>query len=126
MRTEQLDAGTEDGVRPSWVDYLRVARPDHWFKNVFMLAGVAAALIYTHRTPDVVLLGYVVLAFWATCCVASFNYIINEILDAPTDLHHPRKKYRPIPAGRVKIGWLMVLAVLFLLCGLGIAASLYT
>ena len=31
-------------------------------------------------------------ALAATCCLASCNYVINEILDAPTDLRHPVKR----------------------------------
>jgi 4-hydroxybenzoate polyprenyltransferase len=42
-------------------------------------------------------------ALAATCLVASSNYVINEILDAPTDVHHPVKRHRPIPSGRVKL-----------------------
>jgi 4-hydroxybenzoate polyprenyltransferase len=43
------------------------------------------------------------LAVAATCLVASSNYVINEILDAPTDKVHPQKKFRPIPSGNVNI-----------------------
>jgi len=39
--------------------------------------------------------------FLATCLVASSNYTINEILDAPMDAMHPVKRYRPVPSGRV-------------------------
>jgi len=35
------------------------------------------------------------------CLTASANYVINEIMDAETDKHHPKKKHRPIPSGRV-------------------------
>jgi len=109
----------------TWWDYFRVARPDHWFKNVFMLAGVAAAVIYTHAAVTLELVGMVLLAFWATCCVASFNYIINEILDAPSDLSHPKKRHRPIPSGRVRIPPLQALALAFLACGLVIGWTMF-
>ena len=42
------------------------------------------------------------LAVLATCLVASSNYVLNELLDAPTDSLHPEKRYRPVPSGRVK------------------------
>jgi 4-hydroxybenzoate polyprenyltransferase len=42
-------------------------------------------------------------AVFATCLIASSNYVLNEILDAPTDRSHPVKKHRPIPSGRVKL-----------------------
>lgn len=81
--------------------YASIARPDHWFKNVFMLLGVLLAAFYH---PDVVgwgALAKVVWAFAATCLIASSNYVINEILDAPRDRNHPVKRLRPIPSGRV-------------------------
>ena len=28
----------------AWVPYVKIARPDHWFKNVFMFPGVAVAV----------------------------------------------------------------------------------
>src|SRR4029077_6339435 len=75
----------------------------HWCKNVFMALGVVLAY-FCH--PD--LFGtwaplQIALAVLATCLVASSNYVINEILDAPTDLSHPVKHARPIPSGRVKL-----------------------
>ena len=51
------------------------------------------------------------------CLIASSYYVINEILDAPSDKHHPEKKHRPIPSGRVKIQiayaeWLVLMVLL--------------
>jgi len=109
-----------------WRDYLAVARPDHWFKNLFMVAGTAAAVVYTRRPMTVALLGTLALAFAATCCIASFNYIINEILDARTDRNHPRKRHRPIPSGRVRLGPLFVLAGGFLGAGLAIGLGWFS
>jgi decaprenyl-phosphate phosphoribosyltransferase len=86
-------------VRP----YVDIARPDHWFKNGFMLLGVILALSYQ---PDALAGG----GWWrltagilATCLVASSNYVLNEILDARHDRHHPLKRSRPIPAGLVNV-----------------------
>ena len=102
-------------------DYVSIARPDHWFKNVFMLFGIVLAFFYQ---PDAVANWNPLLLVWAfltTCLVASSNYVINEILDAPTDRSHPVKHQRPIPSGRVKLPlayleWLVLGAI-----GLGMA-----
>lgn len=83
--------------------YVQIARPDHWFKNVFMLIGLLLAWLYAPLELSQFDVG---LLFWglvSVCLVASSNYVINEILDAPTDLDHPVKRHRPIPAGRVQI-----------------------
>src|SRR5437588_11349906 len=84
--------------------YLSIARPDHWCKNVFMALGVVLAY-FCH--PEGLGLGALAAVLWAvatTCLVASSNYVLNEILDAPTDRSHPVKRHRPIPAGQVHLG----------------------
>ena len=87
------------GIRP----YLAIARPDHWFKNVFMAPGRAAGLLLPPRAVRAATLGSLLWAVLTTCLIASSNYVLNEILDAPTDLSHPVKRNRPIPSGRVRL-----------------------
>jgi 4-hydroxybenzoate polyprenyltransferase len=102
--------------------YAAIARPDHWFKNVFMVLGVLLAAFYQPGLlrPEVIppILGAVV----ASCLIASSNYALNEILDAPTDRRHPTKWRRPVPSGRVRLPlayaeWLALAAL-----GLAVAA----
>lgn len=93
--------------------YIQIARPDHWFKNVFMLPGIVFAIFYTPQWYSLEIYSKLVIGFIATCLIASSNYILNEILDAPKDKLHPVKKNRPIPAGQVNIliayfEWLIV------------------
>lgn len=88
-----------------WADYVSIARPDHWFKNVFMLFGIVLAFFYQPGAVANLNPLLLVWAFLATCLVASSNYVINEILDAATDRSHPVKHRRPIPSGRVKLPW---------------------
>jgi 4-hydroxybenzoate polyprenyltransferase len=83
--------------------YIEIARPDHWFKNVFMLFGVMLAYFYVASELSLLSPLTLILAFAATCLIASSNYVINEVLDAATDRSHPIKKNRPIPAGQVKL-----------------------
>ena len=87
----------------NFVPYFKIARFDHWFKNVFMIPGVIVAL---YAQPDLFTFPVVlklILALLATGFVASSNYVINEVLDAPFDALHPVKKDRPIPCGLVNI-----------------------
>lgn len=68
-----------------------------------MLGGVVLAAFYS---PDAIARFPVlslILGLIAVCLVASSNYVINEVLDAPNDRLHPTKKSRPIPAGLVKL-----------------------
>lgn len=86
------------------IEYLKVARIDHWLKNIFIVFGHAVAVVLVLNmevTGDVVMNAF--LSLIPACLIASANYILNEILDAPFDKLHPTKKDRPIPSGRVKI-----------------------
>jgi len=103
--------------------YLGVARPDHWFKNVLVLAGGTVVV----WRPDMDLGPYLPIAWrlgWAllvTCLASGANYIVNEILDGPRDKLHPVKRFRPVPANEVSTAWLWVLAGLFALTSAGTA-----
>ncbi len=84
--------------------HLEIARMDHWFKNVFMLPGIAVALsLDPSRLDGLGLWLRIALAVLSICLVASSNYSINELLDARYDKLHPTKADRPVPAGRVVI-----------------------
>lgn len=83
--------------------YIQIARIDHWFKNVFMLLGFLLALFMVDATPSAEVWVTLLWGLLLTGIIASSNYVINEILDAPKDRFHPEKKLRPIPAGKVKL-----------------------
>lgn len=90
------------------VPYLQILRVDHWFKNAFMLLGVVLAFFWRPElmgTRAILDLGS---AFFATCLVASSNYVLNEFLDAPTDRLHPVKCQRPAARGDI-VGWIALL-----------------
>lgn len=105
--------------------YLRIARIDHWFKNVFMLPGMVIAITAEPSLLSLDLLYYLTLAFLSAGLVASSNYVINEIVDAPYDKLHPVKRHRPIPSGDVDLSlayglWLgLAAAGLLVACAVG-------
>lgn len=68
-----------------------------------MLVGVVLAYFYYMGELQPLTWWSIPLAFLSTCIVASSNYVINELLDARTDLDHPVKRNRPIPSGHVNI-----------------------
>ena len=92
-------------MRPSLelLAYLQIARPDHWFKNVFILPGMLLAFFFYPEQAREASIYQLLLSVAAACLSASSNYVLNEILDAPTDRHHPLKSSRPIPSGRVQL-----------------------
>ena len=88
-------------TRPSGIRaHVQICRVDHWFKNVFMLPGRGPRDLHrAARRRRRASAWRLVVALLATCLVASSNYVLNELLDAPYDLHHPTKRHRPVPVG---------------------------
>jgi len=90
---------------PSLLGHIQIARIDHWVKNVFVLPGIVVALsVDRPMLTSWSWLNFLV-GMLAICLIASSNYVLNEILDAPSDLAHPAKRTRPVPAGRVSVTW---------------------
>ena len=94
------------------IEYVKVLRIDHWLKNIFIFFGhlVALAMLpaeVPQNTAAIVL--RIFLSLIPACLVASANYVINEILDAPFDRMHPTKRFRPVPSGKVKLSVLWTL-----------------
>ncbi|MCZ6800593.1 MAG: UbiA prenyltransferase family protein [Nitrospirae bacterium] len=102
--------------------HVQIARVDHWFKNVFIFPGVVVAigmnpfLLSSPELPIRLFLGLI-----AVCLVASSNYVLNEVSDAPHDRQHPTKCKRPVPSGRVNIRLAYVQWLLLMVVGMGIA-----
>ena len=102
-------------------NYVRIARIDHWFKNIFIIPGIMFALLAEPSLWQPDLLWMLPVAMLAACLAASSNYVINEILDAPHDRLHPDKKTRPVAGGKVNVSvakalW-VILGVISLLLG---------
>ncbi|MBV9174027.1 MAG: UbiA prenyltransferase family protein, partial [Chloroflexi bacterium] len=107
-------------TRPTLRGHIQIMRIDHWVKNVFVLPGIIAAISSdpTHIAPN--LWVNIVVGLFATCLVASSNYVINEVLDAPFDRFHPIKRARPVPSGRVSIPLAYVEWIALMLIGVGL------
>jgi 4-hydroxybenzoate polyprenyltransferase len=105
--------------RKSWLGlYLRALRLHHWLKNLL----VFAPLVMAHRFFEMDLLLKAFLAFLAFGLCASSVYLVNDLLDLPSDRHHPRKRQRPFAAGELLLLW--GLASIPLLLGLSLLVSL--
>ncbi len=104
-------------------DYIKIARPDHWFKNVFVLPGTAFALFFV---PEAFASSMVplLIGLISTCLIASANYTINEYLDAEFDAHHPKKKNRPTVLGSIRLRGVVIQYAALSVAGLLLAAMI--
>ena len=113
-----------------WRAHVAIARPDYWFKNVFVIPGIVIALGTVTGVDAKDLAVRIIIGFAATCLIASSNYTLNEVLDAPSDRHHPEKQHRAVPSGRVRpaaayVQWLLLfVAGMALALAIGIAFAL--
>jgi decaprenyl-phosphate phosphoribosyltransferase len=94
-------------------------RPRQWVKNLLVFAVPLAANDLFHK--DVLV--DTIRAFIAFCLISSSVYVLNDILDVAADREHPKKRFRPIPAGDLPIPLAWGLAAFLVLAGLAVAAT---
>jgi len=95
-------------------------RPRQWTKNVFVLAGIVfAGQLFDPRAQLRVLA-----CFAAFCAASSAVYLVNDVMDRESDIHHPVKRARAIASGRLSPTVAVVAAVVLAALSLGLAARL--
>lgn len=101
-------------------DILVALRPSQWTKNVVVLAAFFFAFWDRARPEplEVADLARVLPAALLFCVISSGIYLFNDLRDREADQRHPRKKSRPIAAGRVSITTALILAATLLSVGL--------
>lgn len=119
---EQNKQTSENQSQPQVMSYIRIARPDHWIKNVFIMPGLVLAVILGDKTIGVTdFIIKLIAGFFATCFIASANYVINEWLDAEFDKYHPTKKFRPVVSQNMKFSLVMAEYVICIVIGLALS-----
>jgi len=78
---------------------LEAMRPRQWVKNVFVLAG----LVFAGQLFDSTACTRAFVCFLLFCSASSAVYLMNDIFDRSNDLHHPIKRLRAIPSGRLPV-----------------------
>lgn len=99
---------------------IRLLRPAHWAKNVFVLAP----LVFAQRLTDPQSVHNGLMAFAAFCLASSAVYVFNDIRDRAEDRLHPVKRFRPIAAGEVSVLTATVLGLGLATISLVLATSL--
>lgn len=95
------------------MDLFRTARPKQWLKNVLIFAAPGAAGVLDNWTS----LAPTLAVFFAFCLASSGTYFWNDVLDVESDAKHPRKRTRPVAAGRVSSTLAGVIGSALLLTG---------
>jgi len=103
-------------------DILLLLRPRQWTKNLLLFAG----LIFSLNLFKLNLLLDSLIAFVSFCLLSSCVYIVNDIVDIEEDRKHPRKRHRPLAAGKIGIRQAAGVLIILLLVSLFLAWSINT
>ena len=109
----------EEESRPWALPALEAMRPRQWVKNIL----VFVPLLLAHQLNDASRLQETLLCFILFCLVASAGYLVNDILDLPSDRGHPSKCRRPIASGQLQIPYAIGLVSVLLLTTLWISLA---
>ena len=104
---------------------IQLIRPAHWSKNLVVFAAVLFSPAKVVLANPQVLLAAAE-GFLAFCLVSGSVYALNDVLDLSADRHHPQKKNRPLPSGRISVAAAVLIAVAFAAAGLAWAFLIST
>lgn len=88
-----------DSSKPQLSHYVKALRLHQWVKNILVYLPLLAA----HKFFDFELLARGTIAFLAFSLCASSVYVLNDLLDLPSDRAHPRKRNRPFASGNIPL-----------------------
>jgi 4-hydroxybenzoate polyprenyltransferase len=96
-------------------------RPRQWVKNLFVFAGlIFGQKLFTGAAWTA--LG----AFAIFCALSGAVYLLNDVADRERDRLHPRKRERPVAAGRLGVAAAVAAAVALVAGGLAASAAVNT
>lgn len=101
-------------------EIIKLIRVPQWVKNLFVFIPV----VYSRNLFHTDYLFLSIIAFVIFCLLSSTVYVINDIVDAEADRHHPVKKNRPIATGKISNKKGIVIAIVLFI--ISVAFSLYT
>ena len=111
--------------------YLRGLRLERWPRSLAIALG-SASFFFLHREvlgesfrPGAIA-WLLVLAFLLTWIISTANYVLNEIVDAPFDAHHPVKRLRPLVQREIKPGPFAMMGAALTVVGLGGARLMFS
>ncbi len=93
--------------------FLRLLRVKQYTKNFMLFIPI----IFAKEFLNVSILSKTILTFLGFCLIASSTYIVNDIIDAPKDKLHPKKKNRPIVSGKISMKTAIFFGVIIFFIG---------
>ena len=94
--------------------YLRLIRPNHWVKNLFLFLPLLFGLQFF--TPESLLIACI--SFVSFCFASSSIYVFNDIMDLQGDKFHPIKRHRPLASGEISVKTAYLVSIVLALMSL--------
>jgi decaprenyl-phosphate phosphoribosyltransferase len=95
---------TSTGItRARLTAHISLLRLDHSVKQIFVVPGIVIAISIAQVHFDAALWMRCAVGLLAAVAVASSNYVLNELLDAPFDRLHPTKRLRPAASYSISV-----------------------
>jgi 4-hydroxybenzoate polyprenyltransferase len=88
-------------------------RPRQWVKNLFVFAGLIFSQRLFTASAWTALAGFAIF-----CALSGAIYLINDVADRERDRLDPRKRARPVAAGRLPVGVAVAAALVLIVGGL--------
>lgn len=107
-----VGAANRGSFRSEIGPYIKALRPHQWLKNLLLFLPLAAGHRFAAEGWLLALIG-----FFSFNAVASGIYIINDLVDLPSDRAHQRKRLRPFASGAVPVSQGVVLSAALLMLG---------
>ncbi len=96
---------------PTPIIFLKMIRVHQWLKNILVFVPV----ILAHEFLNGAIFMASIAAFFAYSTAASAIYIVNDLIDLPSDRQHLKKRNRPLASGMVSIPFGLATSVSLLL-----------
>lgn len=85
-------------------------RPRQWYKNLVIFIGIVFSLNLLNFNLWIDAIG----AFAIFCTLSGSIYLINDILDIEKDKNHPKKRFRPIASGKLKLNYVILTVIILI------------
>lgn len=95
-------------------DFLSLIRAKQYIKNLIIFAP----LFFGQQLFNMKLFMPTLVSFFAFSMIASFIYIVNDIVDMSQDRPHPQKSLRALVSGKITVKTALIIAFLMLSTGL--------
>ena len=101
-------------------NFIKLIRPQQWVKNAFVLAP----LFFSYNFTNISAWKHSIIAIICFTLTSSIVYIFNDIRDIAEDRTHPRKKKRPLAAGKISPASAAIFALILLVVNFIFLATL--